>query len=405
MDEIQEQPIKVTTLYAKTWNALQDDKIRIIVHQGGSRSSKTVSIMQAFLTLSQTSPNSFLLNIARKFRSTITDTILRDFESETERLAIDINPEYLITRKDQRYFINNCEFNFLGLDDKQKAHGMPSDYAWLNEAIEIGREEFDQIEMRTRQKIVIDFNPSDDTSWIYDLVKRDDVIFIRSTMLDNPFLETAIRKKIQGYEPNPHNIEQGTADSYMWEVYGQGNKAKLEGAVFEDFEIIDSIPENAQYKGAGMDFGYTNDPTAIIDLWTLDNTVIYDELVYQTKLQNSDISKELKRLDFKISTNIWADSSEPKSIAEIQGDNFNVKAVTKGPDSIRNGINNMKAHKIYLTKRSVNLEREFRKYKWKEDKNGKSLNEPIDAFNHGIDAARYVTTMELHRKSGVIFYK
>lgn len=396
---------QATRLYRDTWEALQNPDIRIVVHQGGSRSSKTVSIMQVFLSLAESGIiPPFRLNIARKFRSNITDTILRDFDSETRRLDVEFAPQFLLSRNDQRYFINDCEFNFLGLDDKQKAHGMASDFAWLNEGIEIGKDEFDQIEMRTKQKIVIDFNPSSYDSWIYDLEKRSDVLFIRSTQLDNPFLEHWIREKILGYEPTAENVLRGTANKYMWDVYGLGIKAKLEGLVYENWEPVDEIPKDANFIADGLDFGFTNDPTAFVEMFEFDQAIYLNELIYEHRLNNQMIAQKFELFNVKPYDPIFADSSEPKSIDELHRAGFNVQGVVKGADSINFGIDILQGYKVYYTRRSINIDTEVRKYIWATDKNGKPLNVPIDEFNHAMDAIRYAAMMKLKRNTGVKTY-
>lgn len=308
-----------------------------------------------------------------------------------------VNPN----RPEQTYHINGVEFAFFGLDYPQKLHGRKQDWVWLNETIEIDKRSFDQLEMRTTQGIILDYNPSDDSHWVFDLQRRPDVTVVKSTMLDNPFLPDSIINKIKGYEPTEENVKNGTADSYMWEVYGLGNKARLEGAVFDNWDIVPSLPEEVKIKGLGLDFGYTNDPTALVEVYMMDNEIYLNEVIYQTAMLNSDIAARMDELKINKTVTIFGDSAEPKSIDELVRYGFDVKPVDKGPDSINYGIDIMKGYKIHITQKSFNLESEFRKYKWAEDKNGKSLNKPVDAFNHAIDAARYCCMMLLGKKPEV----
>lgn len=265
----------------------------------------------------------------------------------------------------------------------------------MNEVMESRKADFDQLEMRTQVGGIVDYNPIDDMHWVFDLQKRPDVCVIKSTMLDNPFLPDSIINKIKSYEPTEANIAMGTADAYMWEVYGRGNKARLQGTIFNNWDIIDSIPTDAKFMGLGLDFGYTNHPTAIVAMYMMNDEIYLDELLYETGLINAAIADKLRDLEIDQSTEILSDSAEPKSIEEIARMGFSAIPVEKGTDSINFGIDIMKSHKMHITKRSSNLELELRRYKWAEDKTGKSLNKPVDAYNHAIDAARYIIMTKL----------
>lgn len=367
---------------------------KIICHQGGSRSSKTWSIFQFFI-LKALAGEQFTLTITRDKLTWIKSTLLKDFEEITRLYNIPVEPAINQNRPEQVYKILNAEFAFFGLDYPQKLHGRKQEYLWGNEAIEMGKPAFDQLEMRTTKLIILDYNPADDLHWVFELQKRPDVCVIQSTMLDNPFLPDSIINKIKSYEPTPENMARGTADSYMWEVYGRGNKARLQGTIFNNWEVIDSLPTEINFMGLGLDFGYTNHPTAIVAMYMRDNDLYYDELLYETGLTNPNIVDKLKEQEIQHHVDISGDSAEPKSIEEIRQAGFNIKGVEKGTDSINFGIDIMKSHKMFVTKRSLNLELELRRYKWAEDKLGKSLNKPVDAYNHAIDAARYITMTKL----------
>lgn len=394
-----EAKIQVTNVYDRTVQAYEDE-YKLICHQGGSRSSKTWSVLQ-FLLVKALEGQCWDITIARDKLSWIKATLLKDFEAITNLYGINVYPTININRQEQVYKINGSEFAFYGLDYPQKLHGRSQDVFWINEAIETTQKHFDQLEMRTRKFGILDFNPYDDQSWVFNLPKRPDTKFIISTMLDNPFLPDSIINKIKGYEPTPENITKGTADSYMWQVYGLGQKAKLKNLVFEKWDIVDTIPDNAKFLGYGLDFGYTNDPTTLMGLYMMDNEPYYDEVIYSTGLLNNDIVEQFKNNDIKSYQEIYADSSEPKSIAEIGKTGFNISPAEKGQDSVRFGIDLMKSRRFHITKRSINLENELRKYKFMEDKNGNALNEPIDAYNHCIDACRYVSIMKLANRAKI----
>lgn len=298
------------------------------------------------------------------------------------------------------YKLFDTEFWFVGLDDPQKVHGLASDAFWINEAIECGNEDFDQIEQRCSGFGILDYNPSTDEHWIYDRVcKRDDTCFMHSTMLDNAFLPENSRRKLLSYEPTDENYAKGTADKNKWEIYGLGIRAKLEGVVFENWDTVKIIPEAAKEKHQryGLDFGYTNDPTCLVDVYWRGNDIWADELIYETNLTNPQIGKRIIQHGLK-RVKGYGDSAEPKSIKEIHNMGINIHAVVKGADSIKNGIDTLKRYKIHITERSVNAIKEARNYKWMQDKNEKYLNQPIDDFNHFWDAFRYVALMDLGEK-------
>lgn len=333
---------------------------------------------------------SFSLTITRDKLTWIKATLLKDFYEITTKYGIEVSPQINGNRQDQVYQVMNAEFAFFGLDYPEKLHGRKQDWFWINEAMEVGRKHFDQLEMRSTKGGVIDYNPVTDEHWVYDLQKRPDTQVIVSTMLDNPFLPEAITNKILSYQPTEENIANGTADQYMWDVYGLGVKAKLQGAVFEHFEVIERIPEGSKLLGIGLDFGYSNHPAAAIEVYLYDQKLILNELFYATKLLNSDIMRKLENLNIKKDVPIYPDPAEPKSVAELGSNGWNVRDVAKGADSINFGINVLKSYKLCITSKSLNTERELRRYKWMQNKLGEVLPKPIDEWNHAIDAARYV---------------
>jgi phage terminase large subunit len=376
----------------------------ILVHN----SSKTWSIFY-FWILKAMKGEKFLLTIGRSKMTWTRDSLLMDFEEICAKEEFPVTPDVNKGKQVQEYKILNATFQFIGLDDVKKIHGQKRDYLWLNEVMEIGKKDFDQLEMRTSKMIILDYNPYDDTHWVFNLQRRKDVCVIHSTMLDNPNNPPEIINKIKSYEPTEENIAQGTADLYMWEVYGLGKKARLQGAVFTNWDIQD-LPRNTngtilpELKGMGLDFGYTNDPSCLVEMYMMDNEIYVNEIFYQTGMVNEDISRAMELKGIAKDVLIAGDSAEPKSIEEIRRTGFNIKPVEKGADSINYGIDLLKAHKIHLTKNSINGENEMRKYKWQEDKNGNMTNKPIDDFNHFIDALRYIAMMTLaNRRPARVF--
>lgn len=356
----------------------------ILVHNSG----KTWQIFLFFLIKALNGEN-ITITIVRDKLSWIRGTLLKDFEEITNTYKIPVYPEINPNRQDQVYTVGNTEFAFFGLDYPAKLHGRKQDYVWINEVMEVARKAFDQLEMRTTRKILIDFNPYDDLHWIYDLNKRDDVKFLKSTMLDNPFLSQNIIDKIKSYEPTPENERLGTADNYMWQVYGLGNKAKLQGVVY-NWSNIEAVPEDAKLLARGLDFGFSNSPTALVDVYTYNKEVIIDELIYQTGLLDSELVALMQGLDKNVE--IYADPADAKAIEEIRRAGFNIKKANKSNDSIRFGISILRDYVVRVTARSINTDSEARKYRWKEGKDGKSTNEPIDDFNHCFAGSTLITT-------------
>jgi phage terminase large subunit len=227
----------------------------------------------------------------------------------------------------------------------------------------------------------LDFNPTHEF-WVHTELENDeDVDHLKLTYLDNEALSESIVKEIE------KGREKAKTSKYWenwWRVYGLGELGSLEGVVFSNWKVIDVIPNEAELIGIGMDFGYTNDPTAIIEVYKYNNKRILNEICYRTGLVNQDIARMLPN-----GVIIYADSAEPKSIEEIRRTGKNIKGVTKGKDSIMFGISTMQSQEYLVTKQSTNIINELRYYCWDTDKNGKKLNRPIDMWNHSIDAIRY----------------
>lgn len=386
--------IKKTRLFDDTVREYKNKK-KIIIHEGGSRSGKTFAIIHFCLWLI-TQEKNLVFTFCRDKLTWLKVTLLKDFEAIIKKGKIPIKPYINASRPDQIYKIYDAEFAFFGLDDPQKLHGRKQDVFWINESMEATEEDFDQLEMRTSKLGFLDYNPTDDRHWIFENVaRRPDVAMIKSTMKDNPFLEKSIIRKINSYKPTEENIKNGTADKYMWEVYGLGRRARLEGVVYERWNIIPVIPEKAKLIGYGLDFGYSNNPTSLVAVHMYEDELYVDEMIYEKGLTNPNIAKKMEELEVNENDEIYADSAEPKSIDEIYDYNFNIKPVVKGQDSINFGIDVVKQRKINITERSVNLEKELRNYKWMEDKKGKRLNKPVDNFNHALDALRYLCVMKI----------
>lgn len=378
--------------------ALNSNKFNVYVFEGGSRSSKTYSLIQFFIVYAISNwqrPNRIV--IARKKSTWLSSTVWTDFKN----ILLDIGLYNVcrinnILKTIQMY---STSFEFVGLDDVQRLHGLTTDIFWINEAMEASKDDFDQLEQRCARFSVLDYNPSAEEHWIYENVcPREDCFFDHSTMLDNPFIPANMRRKIESYEPTEYNYSQGTADKRKWLIYGLGKRAKIEGLIFENYTVIKEIPIWVKRRWYGLDFGYTNDPTACSENGFLDNAIYIDEKFYRTNMLSSDIIKEFKRMP---KLNIWSESADPRLIAEIYNAGFNIRPVSKYHGSVEAGIDFMKSKKIYITEGSINAKKELDNYTYQQDKNGKWLNIPVDDFNHIIDEVRYCCMMELMGRKSI----
>lgn len=291
-------------------------------------------------------------------------------------------------------FANGSYIEFFSVDDESKVRGARRHVLYVNEANNINWDTFHQLMIRTSKDIFIDFNPTMEFWAHSELVGKEDTDFIILNYKDNEALDKSIVDEIESAQ------EKAKTSKYWdnwWRVYGLGEVGSLEGVVFSNWSTIDSIPSEAKLIGIGLDFGYTNDPTAAIEVYNWNGKRIVNEIVYQSGLLNNHIAGKLPK-----DVVVYADSSEPKSIEEIRRYGVQIKGVTKGRDSIMFGIQAMQGQEYLVTSNSTNLIKELRGYVWDSDKTGNRLNKPIDFNNHAIDALRYheMETIGLNRASG-----
>jgi phage terminase large subunit len=298
----------------------------------------------------------------------------------------DLYDEQYHNKSNSEYLLNGNLIEFISLDQPQKLRGRKRDLLYVNEANEIYFEDWQQLIFRTTGKVILDYNPSDEFHFIYDKIKtRDDSDFYITTYLDNPFLDTETVNEIERLK----DIDQN-----YWLIYGLGQIGSNQSLIFRINEVK-QVPDEAKLLAYGCDFGYTNDPTTIVAVYLLGDELYLDELLYKTNLTNQDIAKEFTQLGFDRRTEIFADDSEPKSIEEIYRMGWNIKKANK--KEVLLGIDMMKRYRLNVTMKSTNMIKEFKNYKWIEDKNGNVLNKPVDMFNHSIDATRYVLYNKLSR--------
>jgi len=286
-------------------------------------------------------------------------------------------------------FTNGSYIEFFSVEQPDKLRGARRNVLYVNEANNIPFEAYNQLAIRTSGDIWIDFNPTANFWAHKEVASEDDADFITLTYLDNEALPATIVKDIESARDK---AKDSTYWHNWWQVYGLGKVGSLDGVCLTGWEEI-KLPEEARLLCYGMDFGYSNDPTTVIGLYKYNDAYIFDEVLFQKKLLNSDISNLFKAND--INGIVYADSAEPKSIAELRTYGHKVLPCTKGKDSIVYGINLINQNKIYITNRSKNLIKELQSYSWMKDREGNTINKPIDAFNHCIDACRYAITSQL----------
>lgn len=365
--------------------------------EGGSRSGKTYSIIQFIVVYCQLNSGK-TITIARDTLANLKATVLPDFQKILIELKQYKSENH--NKSEHIYTLNGNTIRFIGLnDDIMRAHGIRQDVFWINEAISTKRETFDQLEQRTEDFWICDYNPNKAKHWLYNLEKRDDVKMKMTTVLDNPFAPPEVRKKILSYEPTPTNKESGTADSYMWEVYGKGRRAAGEQVIFPDYTIIDELPKEYDKRIFGLDFGYSHDPAAIVEILFSGNNIYVQEHLYEIGKSNEDLAKILKPL--VEGCIVICDSAEPKSIAEIRKHGINARPCVKGQDSVKFGLKSLKTKRINITKNSLNLDDELTGYMWKKEKDG-TISDIPEGADHLIDALRYGFTYVISIKKIIV---
>lgn len=366
---------KKTTAIKKILNL----KKRIKIIQGGTSAGKTFGIIPVLIDKAARHEG-LEISIVAETIPHLRRGALKDFlkiMKWTGRFFEDRFNKSLL-----RYeFANGSVIEFFSADDSSKLRGARRDILYINECNNVTFDSYNELAIRTRKEVYLDFNPANEF-WVHTELKNEpDSDFLILTYKDNEALDQSIIDQI---EKNKEKAKTSTYWANWWKVYGEGQLGMLEGVVFSNWKQIDTIPKEAKLLGIGLDFGYTNDPTAIIEIYNYNGQRIVNELAYQTGLLNSEIAKLLPK-----HVPVYADSSEPKSIDEIKRYGITIKGVTKGKDSINYGIDVIQRNEYLVTANSGNLIKELRSYIWDTDKQGKRLNKPIDFNNHAIDAFRY----------------
>ena len=363
--------IKLTTAAEK----LLDLKERIKVVQGGTSASKTFSILMILIDRAQTNKNLTIHVISESYPH-LRDGAIKDFK--TILLGRNYWEDDRWNKTEKEYsFETGTTIKFLSIDKLGKAHGPRRDILFLNEANNVEWQIVDQLMARTRGDIWIDYNPSSEF-WFHEHIKDSlPHDFIILNYKDNEALDQTVVEY----------IESKREDKNWWTVYGLGHLGEIEGRVYTGWKTIQEVPEEARLVRYGLDFGYSNDPTAIVEIYKYNDGFILNEIRYMKGLQNSEIADFMKNREKAL---IIADSAEPKSIDELKLHGLDIIGAEKGPGSINRGIDFVKDQRIQVTISSYYLLKEYNAYLWKTDtKTGKHINEVIGGNDHLLDAIRY----------------
>ena len=347
---------------------------KIVAEQGGTRSGKTYNILMWIIFRYSINHTGETITIVRKTFPSVRATVMRDF--------FDILRKYELYSEDNHsksaneYILNDNLIEFISLDQPVKIRGRKRNLLFINEANELTYEDWQQLIFRTSGRIILDFNPSDEYSWIYDKVQtREDCDFYITTYKDNPFLDSAIVEEIERLKET---------DETYWQIYGLGQRGISKATIFQFQES--EIPEDAEFLSYGMDFGF-NDPTTFVEVYRKENSLYARELLYRTNMTGYDIARYLKEIELK--GIIYADSARPEIIEELRRMGLPIRPTKKGANSVHAGIDVLKRHKLNVI--GNNFVQEMRNYKWVEDRSGKLTNIPQDGNDHLIDAFRYAT--------------
>ena len=368
---------QVLPLYDVNINA----KERTVVNQGGTSSGKTYSIMQVLFTLGMEDAGSITTVVGQDVPN-LKKGAYRDAKRILESSEL-LRAMWPYVNEGERIIrcLNGSIIEFSSFKDAQDAKSGKRDYLFINEANGISYDIYWQLAIRTRKRVFIDYNPTA-RFWCHDeVIGREGVRTVISDHRKNYFLSDEEHARIEGIE-----------DEELWKVYARGLTGKISGLVLTNWDICDRLPPMEEWKRSfyGMDFGFTNDPTALEHVIEAHGELYVDEMIYSTGLTNPMIAERAKDEGLTHDDEIIADCAEPKSIRELNGMGLWVTASVKGQDSIVSGIDILKRYRLHVTRRSQGIIQNLRAYKWSVDRDGNTTNKPEDRNNHGIDAIRYI---------------
>jgi phage terminase large subunit len=365
--------IKATAIFEKNYEAILGDK-RFIINEGGSRSSKTYSLCQLMIIYCLQNNNK-VVSVIRKTFPALRATVLRDFIEILKEIGL--YKQEMHNKSEHIYtFANGSMIEFFSVDDEQKIRGRKRDIAWCNEANELYFDDFTQLNMRTEDKLIFDYNPSDSASWLYEL-PAEESIKIKSTYKDNPFLPESIKAQIE---------DLARTDEALYQIYALGEKAISKSNIYSQWTFLAHRPSKFVKYVYGCDFGY-NHPTALMRVYYCDNDIYIEPVIYESYLTTTMLIEKLATLNIEQTVSILADHSRPEIIQEMNIAGYDVLNANK---VVKKGIDNLKTFGVFCQDDKA-LKREYENYKWK--KIGDFItDEPVKLFDDAMDAIRYATT-------------
>ena len=365
--------LKATAIFEKNYEAILGDK-RFIINEGGSRSSKTYSLCQLMIIYCLQNNNK-VVSVIRKTFPALRATVLRDFIEILKDIGLYKQESH--NKSEQIYtFANGSMIEFFSVDEEQKIRGRKRDIAWCNEANELYFDDFTQLNMRTEDKLIFDYNPSDSASWLYEL-PAEESIKIKSTYRDNPFLPESIKAQIE---------DLARTDEALYQIYALGEKAISKSNIYSNWSFVAHRPAKFVKFVYGLDFGY-NHPTALIRVYYCDNDIYIEPVIYESYLTTTMLIERLATLNIEQTVSILADHSRPEIIQEMNIAGYDVLNANK---VVKKGIDNLKTFGVICQDHKA-LKREYENYKWK--KIGDFItDEPVKLFDDAMDAIRYATT-------------
>jgi len=366
--------LKSTIVFERNYDALYNNEARFIINEGGSRSSKTYSLCQLIMVYCLQNPQK-VVSIIRKTFPALRATAMRDFLEVLKEAGIYDKTSHNMSEHIYT-FPNGSIVEFFSVDDEQKIRGRKRHVAWCNEANELFLDDFTQLNMRTEQKLIFDYNPSDSTSWLYELPK-DESVLIKSTYRDNPFLPDSIKRQIEDLK---------RTDEALYQIYALGEHAISKSNIYSNWTFLPHRPARFTQFVYGLDFGY-NHPSALMRVYWHEKDIFIEPVIYESYLTTSNLIDRMASLDVEKETEIIADYARPEIIAEMNNAGYNVLNANK---VVKKGIDNIKTFGVFALA-DKNLEKEYQNYKWK--KIGDTItDEPVKLFDDAMDAVRYATT-------------
>ena len=365
--------IKSTVIFEKNYEAISGDK-RFIINEGGSRSSKTYSLCQLMIIYCLQNNNK-VVSVIRKTFPALRATVLRDFIEILKDIGLYKQEAH--NKSEHIYtFANGSMIEFFSVDNEQKIRGRKRDIAWLNEANELYFDDYTQINMRTEDKLIFDYNPSDSASWLYELPK-DESTLIKSTYRDNPFLPESIKVQIEDLK---------RTDEALYQIYALGEKAVSKSNIYSNWSFVTHRPARFVKYVYGLDFGY-NHPSALMRVYYCDNDIYIEPVIYESYLTTTMLIEKLGTLSIEQTVTILADYSRPEIIQEMNIAGYDVQNANK---VVKKGIDNLKTFGV-ICQDDKAIRREYENYKWKKI-GDQILDEPVKLFDDAMDAIRYATT-------------